>query len=109
MGRLTGKYSSKNPPPPRKFGNVDVDELDALLAVMRQVGDAHSATPAQVALNWVICKGAFPICGARNAEQARDNCGAQKFRLTDEQIAQLDAASLKCQVAPSFMTKLWQE
>jgi diketogulonate reductase-like aldo/keto reductase len=26
-------------------------------------------TPAQVALNWLMCKGAIPIPGAKNAKQ----------------------------------------
>ena len=42
---------------------------------------------AQVALNWVICKGALPIPGAKNEEQALQNTGALGWRLTDEEVA----------------------
>lgn len=109
MGRLTGKYSSSNPPPSRKFGNVPLDALDELLRVIGYVAKAHDATHAQIALAWIIHKGAFPIAGARNAEQARQNAGAMHVSLTDDEMATLDAASLKCQAQPSLMTKLWQE
>jgi pyridoxine 4-dehydrogenase len=44
-------------------------------------------------LNWTICKGAIPIPGAKNARQAQDNVGALGWRLTEEQVAALDAAS----------------
>ena len=47
----------------------------------------------QVALNWVICKGAMPIPGAKTAEQAQENAGALGWRLTEEEIASLDAVS----------------
>jgi aryl-alcohol dehydrogenase-like predicted oxidoreductase len=60
---------------------------------MREIGASHGAkSPAQVALNWVICKGAVPIPGAKSARQAEENAGAAGWRLTPEEIAALDAA-----------------
>ena len=39
------------------------------------LGHAHGGkTPAQVALNWLICKGAVPIPGAKNAAQVSAVC-----------------------------------
>jgi aryl-alcohol dehydrogenase-like predicted oxidoreductase len=46
-----------------------------------------------VALNWVICKGALPIPGAKNATQAEQNAGALNWRLSEEEVAALDEAS----------------
>jgi aryl-alcohol dehydrogenase-like predicted oxidoreductase len=46
-----------------------------------------------VALNWVICKGALPIPGAKNAEQALENSGALGWRLTEDEVANLDELS----------------
>jgi aryl-alcohol dehydrogenase-like predicted oxidoreductase len=48
-----------------------------------------------VALNWVMSKGAVPIPGAKNARQARDNAGALGWRLSEAEIAALDAESQK--------------
>jgi pyridoxine 4-dehydrogenase len=48
-----------------------------------------------VGLNWVICKGAIPIHGAKNGDQAMENAGALGWRLTTDEVKQLDAASEK--------------
>eukprot|EP00958_Prasinococcus_capsulatus_P019345 scaffold2364_cov426-Prasinococcus_capsulatus_cf.AAC.16 len=58
---------------------------------------------AQVALNWVICKGAIPIPGAKNKEQAEENAGAVQWRLTKEQVAFLDEVAIK-----GSNTWIWQ-
>eukprot|EP01006_Ploeotia_vitrea_P013166 TRINITY_DN3455_c0_g1_i1.p1 TRINITY_DN3455_c0_g1~~TRINITY_DN3455_c0_g1_i1.p1 ORF type:complete len:359 (+),score=172.93 TRINITY_DN3455_c0_g1_i1:56-1132(+) len=101
MGRLTGKYTKDNPPKGnRKFGGCSWEELDALLAVMRRIGEKHKGddgvarTPAQVAINWVIAKGCIPICGAKNAKQAAENAKALEWQLDDQDVADLDKASL---------------
>ena len=84
MGRLTGKYSASNPPPAsRKFGNAPMTFVDRLVAVMVEIGRAHGGkSPAQVALNWVICKGCFPIVGAKNARQMRENVVRESFTMS---------------------------
>jgi pyridoxine 4-dehydrogenase len=61
---------------------------------MTKIGQDHGGkTNAQVALNWCICKGTMPIPGAKNAEQAQQNAGALGWRLTAEEMAELDKAS----------------
>jgi len=67
--------------------------VQPLLSLMREIGAGHGKTPAQVALNWVICKGAIPIPGAKNARQAEDNAGALGWRLADDEMAALDRAT----------------
>ncbi len=96
MGLLTGKYTSDSPPPGmrgRRFARL-LPKLPPLLKLMTQIGqDQGGKTNAQVALNWLICKGTMPIPGAKNAKQAAANAGALGWRLTDEQVAALDEAS----------------
>ena len=111
MGRLTGKYTTKeqleNLDSARSFGQAPVEQLLPLLEKMKAIGAAHGGkTCSQVAINWVIRKGAIPICGAKSAAQATDNAGAVGWSITDEEVAQLDALS-----TPGNMTlfgKLWQ-
>ena len=95
-GLLTGKYSSDSPPPgsrARMYTNI-VGKLQPLLKLMTEIGQDHGGkSNAQVALNWVICKGALPIPGAKNAEQAQENAGALGWRLTDEEVTKLDETS----------------
>ena len=70
--------------------------IQPLIGLMRGIGQAHGdKSPAQVALNWLLLKGAVPIPGAKNGKQARDNAGALGWRLTEAETAALDEASGK--------------
>jgi aryl-alcohol dehydrogenase-like predicted oxidoreductase len=97
MGLLTGKYTSEDPPPGlrgRRFKREFLAQIQPLIALLCKIGEAHDGkTPAQVALNWVMCKGAVLIPGAKNARQAQDNVGALGWYLSDQEMAALDAAS----------------
>jgi aryl-alcohol dehydrogenase-like predicted oxidoreductase len=92
MGRLTGKYSAAHPPPgKRNFSAFPMAEIEPVIAELRRIGAGHGdKTPAQVALNWLICKGAVPIPGAKNASQAEQNAGALGWRLTADEVVALD-------------------
>ncbi len=95
-GMLTGKYTLEAPPPEprgRRYAPV-LNDLPSLLGLMDEIGKAHGEkTLSQVALNWVICKGALPIPGAKTADQASQNVGAVGWRLTAEEVKRLDDAS----------------
>jgi diketogulonate reductase-like aldo/keto reductase len=71
-----------------------MSQIQDLLGLMREIGQNHDqATPAQVAINWVICQGAVPIPGAKNAKQAHENCAAMTWRLTTDEIIALEEGS----------------
>jgi aryl-alcohol dehydrogenase-like predicted oxidoreductase len=95
-GMLIGKYGPENPPPgPRKrmYPPEKLRIAQPLINLLKEIGASYGKTPAQVALNWTICKGTVPIPGAKNARQAADNLGAMGWRLTVEDLASLDEAS----------------
>ena len=95
-GLLTGKYSTDNPPPGSRARNYAglLPKIQPLLKLMTEIGQDHGGKSCtQIALNWVICKGALPIPGAKNAVQAQENAGALGWRLTDEEVVKLDAIS----------------
>lgn len=96
MGLLTGKYSAENPPPGvrgRQYRDL-LPKLPPLIDALKRIGAAHEGkTPAQVALNWTICKGTLPIPGAKTAGQVASNAGALGWRLTADEVAELDAVS----------------
>ncbi len=96
MGLLTGKYSPDNPPSGNRGTRYShlLPRIAPLLKLMTEIGQDHGGKfSAQVAVNWVIRKGALPIPGAKNADQALQNAGALGWQLTDEEMTKLDAAS----------------
>jgi aryl-alcohol dehydrogenase-like predicted oxidoreductase len=96
-GMLTGKYSADSPPPglrARRYNRELLEKIRPLIRKMRQIGRDHDGKSiAQVALNWLICKGALPIPGAKDAKQAEDNAGAMGWRLNEGEMAELDQLS----------------
>lgn len=96
-GILTGKYTPENPPPGvrgRMYTRSQLQALQPLIQSMRKIGEEHGGkTPSQVALNWLICKGAVPIPGAKNVRQASENAGALGWRLSEAEVAYLDEIS----------------
>jgi aryl-alcohol dehydrogenase-like predicted oxidoreductase len=99
MGLLSGKYTPEHPPAGIRtllFGRRYLAALQPLLGTLKRIGEAHGGkSAAQVAINWVLCKGALPIPGAKDEKQARENAGAMGWRLTDEQVAELEALAEK--------------
>ena len=106
-GRLTGKIRRGQSMPagsrlqskqvtdagPQVSTDYLYDVVDALDAVAKEVGK----TVPQVALNWLLQRPTVAniIVGARNEEQLRQNLGAVGWNLTAEQVAKLDAASVR--------------
>ncbi|HXR55117.1 MAG TPA: aldo/keto reductase [Acidimicrobiales bacterium] len=108
QGRLTGKYSTANPPPgKRNFSNHPMAVVDAVVVALRTIGEKHGGkTPSQVALNWIMAKGAVPIPGAKNRAQAQENAGALGWQMGSDDVAVLDEAAL-----PGIRTvasRVWQ-
>ena len=66
-----------------------------ILAALDDLAAAHKATPAQVALAWLIARPGItaPIVSATSVEQLHDVLAAARLQLSAQDIAQLDAAS----------------
>ena len=64
-----------------------------LLTQLRKIAAARGKSVPQVSINYVLCKGAIPIPGARDAEMAAANAGAMGWRLTAEEVAALETAA----------------
>jgi aryl-alcohol dehydrogenase-like predicted oxidoreductase len=100
QGLLSGRYDRDNRPANRvRAGNPlflpeNLDRASELIGVLRAVADAHEATPAQVALAWVIRHPAVAaIPGASSVEQLESNVAAADIELSDGEYAALNAAS----------------
>jgi aryl-alcohol dehydrogenase-like predicted oxidoreductase len=65
-----------------------------LLNTLRSLAKTHDATPAQVALAWVIRRqNVVAIPGASSVDQLVRNAEAADLNLTDDEDAELTAAS----------------
>jgi len=99
-GFLSGKYRSEaDLAKSSARGGAVKKYLDPhglqVLAALDAVAAAHGATPAQVALAWLIARPGLtaPIVSATSVEQLRELLGATSLQLSDNEIAQLDLAS----------------
>ncbi len=100
QGLLSGRYDRDNRPVNRVrassplFLPENLDRAAGLIAALREVADAHGATPAQIALAWVIRHpNVVAIPGASSVEQAEMNAAAADIELTDAEYHALTAAS----------------
>jgi aryl-alcohol dehydrogenase-like predicted oxidoreductase len=96
-GILTGKYTPTNLPPDLRswrYNKTCLMRIAPLTDALHEIGEAHAGmTPVKVALNWLICKGAVPIPGAKNKKQALENAGGLGWQLSTEEVARLDRIS----------------
>jgi len=96
-GILTGKYTPNNVPTgfrSWRYNKTYLIKTESLLNALREIGKTHSnMTPTKVALNWLMCKGAVPIPGARNMHQAQENAGCLGWQLSGEEVKRLDKIS----------------
>lgn len=96
-GMLSGKYDSKHRPGGIRrliYNSRYLTRIQPLLEALKRIADARGKTVSQVALNWILCKGALPIPGAKSPEQARLNAGAMGWRLTSAEVAELEAVDI---------------
>jgi aryl-alcohol dehydrogenase-like predicted oxidoreductase len=96
-GFLTGKYRRPEDLEGKARGGSVGKYLNAeglaALAVLDGVAEAHRATPAQVALAWMMARPGLtaPIASATSVAQVQELLGAMRLTLSAEEIARLDA------------------
>jgi aryl-alcohol dehydrogenase-like predicted oxidoreductase len=99
QGFLSARYDATNAPGGIRAGNAlflpeNLARGTQLLEALRSVAKAHDATPAQVALAWVIRRpNVVAIPGASSVEQLERNVEAADLDLTDDEDQELTAAS----------------
>ena len=113
-GLLSGKYRRGAPgpegsrllsgwdePPVR-----DQDQLYHIVDVLVEVASGRDASPAQVALAWLLERPAVTsvIVGARTTEQLTDNLGAAELSLTADELDRLERVS-----RPPLLYPYWHQ
>ncbi|MGX5849294.1 aldo/keto reductase [Mesorhizobium sp. PL10] len=102
-GFLTGKIDAST-----KFGDLDmrrgVPRFEAgnreanqrMVDMLRRIGDAHNATPAQVALAWLMAQKPWivPLFGTRSLQRFDENIGALNVKLTADELRVLNESKI---------------
>ena len=86
---VPGDFRKNNP----RFQPEAMDANQALVERVKAVAARHDATPAQIALAWLLAQGEHivPIPGTRRVERLEENAAAASLRLSAEDLAELDA------------------
>lgn len=101
LGLLTGKIG-----PDRTFEGDDLRKgnsrfspenlarVAALMETVKPIAATHGASPAQIVIAWTVAQPGitFALCGARNAEQAKENAAAGRIRLSASERDTISAA-----------------
>jgi aryl-alcohol dehydrogenase-like predicted oxidoreductase len=74
------------------FAAVNLERNLALVDELTGIAAAHSATPAQIALAWLLAQGndVVPIPGTARRARVEENAAAAAIRLTGDEAARLD-------------------
>lgn len=112
-GVLSGKYTDlENPPKGTRLGDTGrrfpyflEEQYPAIMETLTDVARQAGATPAQVAISWLLSKGSVVLIGARTMEQLEENLGALDVRLSPDQVKRLDEATGQRKMYPNWMVE----
>ncbi len=106
-GFLTGKIDenttydsadirSRNP----RFTAEAIKANRVVIDLLQQIGAAKSATPAQIALAWLLAQKPWivPIPGSRNINRLEENLGSVSIKLSSEDLTAINNAMAKINV-----------
>jgi aryl-alcohol dehydrogenase-like predicted oxidoreductase len=100
-GLISGHFSRDRTLAPGDFRNFaprfDAENIDhnlSLVERLRSIADAKTATPAQLAIAWVLARGqdVVTLVGARTRERLEEALGACEVELDAEDAAELEEA-----------------
>jgi aryl-alcohol dehydrogenase-like predicted oxidoreductase len=114
-GLLSGKFTrgKKGPAGTRHFARkwheppiYDEDKLFDIVDVAVAIGKAHRVSAARVAIAWLLAQPAVTsvIIGGRTPEQFADNLAAADLKLSQDELARLDAVS-----RPNLIYPYWHQ
>ena len=83
-----------------RFTPQALEANQALVDLLRTIGDRKGATPAQIALAWLLAQRPWivPIPGTTKLERLEENIGAAEIGLASEDLAEIDLAASEIRV-----------
>jgi aryl-alcohol dehydrogenase-like predicted oxidoreductase len=103
-GFLTGKIDEKTTFDKSDFRNIvprftpEARKANqALVDLLRNIAEQKKATPAQIALAWLLARKPWivPIPGTKKLERLEENIGAVNVELTPDDLHEIDSAASK--------------
>jgi aryl-alcohol dehydrogenase-like predicted oxidoreductase len=100
-GLISGHYSAERALQPGdfrtrapRFQGANLERNLQLVERLRSVAETRDATPAQIAIAWVLAQGEdiVPLIGARTRERLAEALGALSIRLIGEELEQIEQA-----------------
>lgn len=103
-GTINRNTTSVNPALGKLFPRFQPENLDAnqvLVELIRKVAAEKNATPAQIALAWVLAQKPWivPIPGTHKLNRLEENLGAADVELTAEELRRLNDALSKIKIS----------
>ena len=108
MGYLTGKIDARTKLDPKtdlrsgfdRFSPENLAANKAVVDVLKRFAEKKNATPAQVALAWLLAQKPWivPIPGTRSMDHLNENLGAVNVQLTPADLREIDTAFSKIKV-----------
>jgi aryl-alcohol dehydrogenase-like predicted oxidoreductase len=117
-GFLSGKYDRQRPPPAgTRFADAgpfipfDRERGYAVIDVLRRVAERHDATPAQIAIAWLLLRPMVSsvIVAARDNQRLEENLRAADITLDSAAIDELDQVSNPGSPYPQWMVRQLDE
>lgn len=111
-GFLSGKYDRQRPPPPDtrfadagRFVPFDLERGYRIIEALKAVAERHAATPAQIALAWLLSRPVVSsvIIAARTNERLAENVRAVDVDLSPQDLEELDRVSNPGAPYPKWM------
>lgn len=112
-GFLTGKYRRGKPRPDaarrsnaeKQFLQFDEEKSFNIIDELENIANKHNATISQTAINYLLRKPAVSsvVIGARNKEQLLDLLKTTEWKMTHEEVQQLDKISKPPRIYPYWM------
>ena len=84
-----------------RFSPEAIKKNRRLVDLLAVIGQRHGATPAQVALAWLLAQKPWivPLFGTRKLERLDENLGALSVTLTRDDLDEIEAANIKIEGA----------
>jgi aryl-alcohol dehydrogenase-like predicted oxidoreductase len=83
-----GDFRNRSP----RFSAANIDRNLALVEKLRAIAEAKGASPAQIAIAWVLSRGTdiVPLIGARRRDRLTEALGALELSLSEADLAEIE-------------------